>query len=98
MTPELTKFFADLPPHIKPANDTERLKMTFAWLEGQTVGMRLIANTMNAEIGRIVPALEYDLDDIDDSRRYEPDAKSASDSINRENAAAINRDNKRETR
>lgn len=28
----------------------------------------------------------------------EPDAKSASDSINRENAADINRDNKRETR
>lgn len=55
MTPELKAFFDNLPPHIKPANDTERLKMTFAWFEGQTDGMRIGLAHLNAEIGRIVP-------------------------------------------
>jgi hypothetical protein len=55
---ELEEFFANLPAHIAPDNETERLKMSYAFFDGHTEGLKQGLMHHHATLLRIVPKKE----------------------------------------
>jgi hypothetical protein len=55
---DIEEFLTSLPPHLKPESATERLKMTYAFFDGHSIGLKQGLDHLNDTLLRIVPKKE----------------------------------------
>lgn len=52
---DFAQFLSELPPHMKPSTETERLLMSYAWHAGHTEGIRYGLEHHHATLMRLSP-------------------------------------------
>lgn len=58
----IDQFMRALEPHMRPENETERLKMRYCYAAGHMAGMGVGLDHMNATLLRVVPKQEPEAD------------------------------------